>query len=48
VLLVGQQEGHPTCKKLWGGGVVICLVRGTEKHMTQVMPLPLTWVILDK
>ena len=32
-LLVGQQEGHPVCKKLSGGGagVVICL-----------MPLPLT------
>jgi len=29
-LLVGQQEGHPACKKLecWGAGVVICLERG--------------------
>jgi len=27
-LLVGQQEGHPACKKLewWGTGMVICLV----------------------
>jgi len=26
-LLVGQQEGHPACKKTewWGAGVVICL-----------------------
>ena len=26
-LLVGQQEGHPACKKLewWGTGMVICL-----------------------
>jgi len=26
-LLVGRQEGHPTCKKLewWGAGMVICL-----------------------
>ena len=25
-LLVGRQEGHPACKKLWWGtGVVICL-----------------------
>jgi len=25
-LLVGEQEGHPTCKtELWGAGVVICL-----------------------
>ena len=33
MLLVGQQEGHPACKKTewWGAGVVICL-----------MPLPLT------
>jgi len=25
-LLIGQQEGHPACKKLewWGAGVVIC------------------------
>jgi len=28
-LLVGQQEGHPACKKTewWGAGVVICLER---------------------
>jgi len=27
MLLVGQQEGHPACKKTewWGAGVVICL-----------------------
>jgi len=25
-MLVGWQEGHPACKKLWwGAGVVICL-----------------------
>jgi len=25
-LLVGRQEGHPACKKLWWGvGMVICL-----------------------
>jgi len=26
-LLVGQQEGHPVCKKTewWGAGMVICL-----------------------
>jgi len=26
-LLVGQQEGHPACKKTewWGAGMVICL-----------------------
>jgi len=43
-LLVGRQEGHPACKKLSGGGagVVICLERGADLHMTQLMLLPLT------
>jgi len=39
-LLVGRQEGHPACKKLSGG--VICLERGADLHMAQLMPLPLT------
>jgi len=31
-LLVGQQEGHPACKKTewWGAGMVICLERGAH------------------
>ena len=43
-LLVGWQKGHPACKKLewWGAGVVICLDRGADLHMVQLMPLPLT------
>ena len=43
-LLVGRQEGHPACKKLewWGAGVVVCLEQGTDLHMAQLMPLPLT------
>ena len=43
-LLAGWQEGHPACKKLewWGAGVVICLERGADLHMVQLMPLPLT------
>jgi len=45
-LLVWWQEGHPACKKLsggrWGAGVVICLERGADLHMAQLMPLPLT------
>ena len=43
-LLVGRQEGHPACKKAewWGAGVVICLERGADLHMAQLMPLPLT------
>ena len=42
-LLVGRQEGHPACKKRdwWGAGVVICLERGADLHMVQLMPLPL-------
>ena len=44
MLLVGQQEGHPACKKTewWDAGVVICLERGGDLHMAQLMPLPLT------
>jgi len=43
-LLVGRQEGHPACKKTewWDAGVVICLERGADLHMSQLMPLPLT------
>ena len=46
MLLVGRQEGHPACKKTerWGGGagVVICLERGADLHIVQLIPLPLT------
>ena len=40
----GRQEGHPVCKKTdwWVASVVICLERGADLHMAQVMPLPLT------
>ena len=38
-LLVGRQEGHP---EWWGAGVVVCLERGADLHMAQLMPLPLT------
>jgi len=43
-LLVGRQEGRPACKKTewWGAGVVICLERGADLHMAQLLPLPLT------
>jgi len=39
-LLVGRQEGHPACKRTewWGAGVIICLERGADLHMTQLMP----------
>jgi len=44
MLLVGRQEGHPACKKTewWGAGTVICLERGADLHMAQLMPLSLT------
>jgi len=42
-LLVGREEGHPACKKQrWDAGVVVCLERGADLHMAQLMPLPLT------
>ena len=42
-LLVGRQEGHPACKKPSRcAGMVICLERGADLHMAQLMPLPLT------
>ena len=49
-LLVGRQEGHPACKKTewWGAGVVICLERGADLHMAQLMPLPLTVSFFSK
>jgi len=48
-LLVGRQEEHPACKKLsawWGAGMVICLERGADLYMAQLMPLPLTHCLL--
>ena len=49
-LLVGRQEGHPACKKLewWGAAMVICLERGADLHMAQLMPLPLTVCCFSK
>jgi len=48
--LVGWQEGHPACKKTewWGAGVVICLERGADLHMAQLMPLPRTVCCFSK
>jgi len=44
MLLVGQQEGHPACKKTeWcDAGVVICPERSANLHIAQLLPLPLT------
>jgi len=30
------------CTAWWGAGVVVCLQRGADLHMAQLMPLPLT------
>jgi len=29
-------------KEWWGAGIVVCLERGADLHMVQLMPLPLT------
>ena len=49
-LLVGRQKGHPACKKTewWGFGMVICLERGADLHMAQLMPLSLTFSCFSK
>jgi len=43
-LFTGQQEGHQACKKTkwWVAGMIICLERGADLHMAQLMLLPLT------
>jgi len=43
MLMVGQQEGHPVCKKLSCGTLVwLCLGQDADLHIDQLMPLPLT------
>jgi len=39
----GCRKGiRPVKTEWWGAGVVICLERGADLHMAQLMPLPLT------
>ena len=33
---------RPVKTEWWGAGVVICLQRGADLHIAQLMPLPLT------
>ena len=33
---------RPVKTEWWGAGVVICLERGADLHMAQLMPLPFT------
>jgi len=40
--LGGRKGIRPVKTEWWGAGVVICLERGAELHMSQLMPLPLT------
>ena len=43
MLLVGRRKGiRPVKTEWWGAGVVICLQRGADLHMAQLMPLPPT------
>ena len=46
MLLVGQQEGQPACKKQSGRVLVwlsvLTLEQGADLHMAQLMSLPLT------
>jgi len=50
MLLVGRQEGHPACKKLSCGVLVLlsCLERGADLCVAQLMPLPLTFSCFSK
>jgi len=49
-LLVGHQKGIRPVENLSGGGadVVICMERGADLHMAQLMPLPLTVSCFNK
>ena len=40
---LGGRKGIRLVKtEWWGAGIVVCLERGADLHMAQVMPLPLT------
>jgi len=47
---LGGRKGIRPVKKTecWGPGVVICLKRGADLHMAQLMPLPLTVCRISK
>ena len=43
VTRLGSRKGiRPVKTEWWGAGLVICLERFADLHMTQLMPLPLT------
>jgi len=40
---LGDRKGiRPVKNEWWSAGVVICLERGADLHMAQLMPMPLT------
>ena len=39
---MGGRKGIQPVKEWWGAGLVICLDRGADLHMAQLMPLPLS------
>ena len=46
--LGGRKGIWPIKTEWWGAGVVICLERGADLHMAQLMPLPLTFSCFSK
>jgi len=40
--LGGRKGIWPVKTEWWGAGVVVCLERGADLHMAQLMPRPLT------
>jgi len=40
--LGGRKGTRPVKNEWWVAGVVVCLERGADLHMAQLMPLPLT------
>jgi len=40
--LGGRKGIQPVKTEWWGAGMVVCLGRGADLHMSQLMPLPLT------
>jgi len=40
--LSGRKGIRPVKTEWWGAGMVICLERGEDLHIAQLMPLPLT------
>jgi len=46
---LGSRKGIRAVKtEWWGAGVVICLERGADLHMAQLMPMPLTVFCFSK